>query len=506
MRVHPSFSSLSLALLLAGSAVSLAACSSDSQGSDSDIPPAAGGLGLGGAAGVAGSAGVGAGGTAGSAGLAGKGGAGTGGQTAGGASGTAGAGGSSSAGAAGQGGAGTGGAGTGGVAQGGAGAGAAGEGGAGGGGQAGSGDAGAGGVEAGGAGQAGAGGAGAGGAGGASDCLDPAEYADALDVDPSLCVVRAYQTGIESFGFSLQMTWGRQNGPLTTIGGSDKALIQRWDLPASPTGTLTAPTGTDLKVPGVATGIFWGPAFDLPYLDFSAIAYTGSAAPTFPGELVALDGAFLTVKSRASVNGFYSAVGYESGGAQRLLYTGLSGLTDKPSDTASGGVYGSSLCAGQLAPTADCTPSAKLGSWAPSSGPVARDSAGNVAVALSNPGGKQEIHLFAPGAIEAGESGDVYTDGNFTTSLATVAPSGSGAGWLFAQETDGATFSALSLQATRYDAAPAGGVKFQATTSSVLATKAAGANPIVVTGNDGLVWIATDTPAKGGMFFAFKPR
>jgi hypothetical protein len=478
MRDSLRFSSMSLALFVAGVSL-LAACSSDSSpGSDSDIPPVAGGLGLGGAAGVAGSASSGAGGLAGSAG---KGGSGAGG--------VAGAGGA----AAGAGGAVAGGAGAGGAVAG-AGGDAAGAGGD---------AAGAGGAAAGAGGDAG----GQAGAAGASDCLDPAQYADSIDVDPSLCVVRAYRSGIDSFGFSLQLSWGRQNGPLTTIGGKDKALVQRWDLPATPTGTLTAPAGTNLQVPGVPSGIFWGPAFDLPFLDFSAIPYTGSP-PSFSGELLALDATFTTVKSRAFVNGFYAGVGYESGGEQRLLYTGLSGLDGAASDTSSSGVYGSSLCAGQLAPTAACTPSSKLGAWATSSGPIVRDSAGYVIISLDTSGAEQEVRVHGPGGLEASGASDAYKNTNFTTSLAAIAPSGAEAGWLFAQETDSTTFAALSLYATRYAPNPAGdGASFQKLDKDrVLAAKAPGANPIVVSGNDGLVWIATDTPANGGMFFAFKPR
>ncbi len=467
----------------------LLACGDDEQ---TFVPPAGDAGSAGTSAGASGSSGQ-AGASAGSAGTAGKSGAsGSSGQS--GSAGTS----AGASGASGQGGAGAGGA---------AGdAGAAGESGA-----AGT-TGGAGGTDAGGAGQGGAAGAtggsagtgGSGGSGGAPAqlaCLPASDHASVLTLEASspFCAVRVHKTSLASLGFSTQITWGTHGGPLSTD-TTTGAVVRRW-APGTDVHAALDATPTKVTVPNLPASpakVYFGPAVDVPGVGLTTLSYTTDNA-TSSGEIIALDTALTTVKSRAAVNGFYSGVALPSPidglTKPRMLFTALSPVTVAATTTSAGGVYTLDLCDSTTLIKDGCGSSTKKGTWAGgASGPVAVDSDGNTFAALSTFGGLQEVHGFtsADAASSTASVGQtVLTNTDFSTSIAASAPTADSQGLVVVQTSDASTFSAKPALVYRY------GVSGTTLTSTAVASggfQAAKANAaqIVFGADDGTIWVAVD--------------
>ncbi|MCU0657541.1 MAG: hypothetical protein MUF64_20455 [Polyangiaceae bacterium] len=408
----------------------------------------------------------------------------------GGSSGSSGQAGAGTAGAAGDGGAagdagtaGTGGAGEGGAGQGGAGTGGAGEGGAGG--------AGAGGT-------AGMGGSGGQAGSGGASCLPASAYEQLLGLEEKspLCVVGLHKTDVASLGFAFGASWGRHGGPLSTD-ASNGVVVRRWTVPAEPQGAMAGAPAVKVEVPGAPAGVFFGPAFDAPFHGWTLLSYTGSA-PSFQGELVALDEGLQQVKARAFVNGFFAGTTL-AGSKARLLFTGLSPLTTQASETGANGLYYGDVCDESALIKEGCGASASLASWASSSGPVTTDAAGNLFAAASTFGANQQVRGFV--ATEASGSAQaqgvvVLEDKDYSTSLAAL---GSGAGGLLVvQASSSETFTARPAQLFSYSV-EGGTLAATAIEQGGFVVKQEGATVVVFPGAEGELWVAFDS-AQGAHF------
>ncbi|GAC1596763.1 MAG: hypothetical protein NVS3B20_19850 [Polyangiales bacterium] len=183
------------------------------------------------------------------------------------------------------------------------------------------------------------------------------------------CVVAQYT--VDAGGLAA-LTWGRHGGPLGFEVKAAVPTVVRYQVPGTATGALTV-VKQPLIVPGVPPMVFWNAqAVDLPFFSWTAIGYTGSGAG-FPGELVLAD----TTKTpapitRYNVNGFFSAgaIGLAGSSGGRLLYTGLSALSNASSTTNEGGFYAADSCGSvattpRLLPGTDgsCKAPIKIATW-----------------------------------------------------------------------------------------------------------------------------------------------
>ena len=214
-------------------------------------------------------------------------------------------------------------------------------------------------------------------------CLEPSTYADLFTVkDTGFCVVALYDAD-EIAG---SPTWGRHGGPMyvTPAPQEGSVAVVRLAPPAGTSGKLAATSTTfDVALPAMA--FLGGQAVDLPFFDWTAIAYTQG---DLSGEVILLEGQ--AVATRYPVNGFFSAAALGSGSAGRLVYSGLSVLGDVV--TKKNAIYAADACGSpgnmpRLLPAGDMTCAAPLevSSYDDYSGPVAADRAGNVFVVLSTP-------------------------------------------------------------------------------------------------------------------------
>jgi hypothetical protein len=370
--------------------------------------------------------------------------------------------------------------------QAGAGTGGAGEGGAGAGGSGAGGTAGMGGS----GGQAGSGGA---------SCLPASAYEQLLGLEEKspLCVVGLHKTDVASLGFAFGASWGRHGGPLTTD-ASNGVVVRRWTVPAEPQGAMAGAPAVKVEVPGAPAGVFFGPAFDAPFHGWTLLSYTGSAPPSFQGELVAMDEGLQQVKARAFVNGFFAGTTL-AGSKARLLFTGLSPLTTQASETSANGLYYGDVCDESALIKEGCGASASLASWASSSGPVTTDAAGNLFAAASTFGANQQVRGFV--ATEASGSAQaqgvvVLEDKDYSTSLAAL---GSGAGGLLVvQASSSETFTARPAQLFSYSV-EGGTLAATAIDQGGFVVKQEGATVVVFPGAEGELWVAFDS-AQGAHF------
>ncbi len=243
----------------------------------------------------------------------------------------------------------------------------------------------------------------------AADCLASTTGSAVFTItDTSLCVVAAYTL---PSGYVSSLTWGRHGGPLGFDSfGSPAVKLVRWAPPSGATGALTSTT-TTVNVPSLPSSTFYwdSQALDLPFYNWTAIAYAGTSAG-YPGELV-LASSSSTDLVRYNVNGYFSesAVGLAASGG-RLLYTGLSPLATSASTTNAGGLYAADRCGSatsspRLLPDTDTTCGAPLevATWeSGSSGPIAADYKENVFAILSTFSGKQELRGFESSKIARG--------------------------------------------------------------------------------------------------------
>ena len=188
------------------------------------------------------------------------------------------------------------------------------------------------------------------------------------------------------------------------------------------------------------------------------LSYTTSDA-SYAGELVAMDSALTTVKSRAPVNGFYAGVALPSTEASqtgaRLAFTALSPVMTAAAATSASGLYVLDACDGGTLLKGGCGTSFKLDTWGGSSGPVAVDGAGTLFAALSAAGSGQEVRGFtatqARGA-QAVVGTKVLGNNDFSSSIAAVAPTAGSPGLVVVQTNDGATFASKAALVFSYTA------------------------------------------------------
>ncbi|MCS6898812.1 MAG: hypothetical protein RMJ98_03715 [Myxococcales bacterium] len=350
-----------------------------------------------------------------------------------------------------------------------------------------------------------AGNGGAAGSGGGITCLPPDAYSKVLTLQASspLCVTRVYKTPLSSFGFAFAATWGRHGGPLSTDTSSG-AEVRRWQVPQDPQGAMTSEAPVKVKIDGLPEKIFFGPALDIPFQNWTLISYTGSS-PEFAGEVIAMDSQLTEVKARNPVNGWFAATALP-GATDRVVFTALSPVLTAPSNTSDNGLYYVEPCNATAILKAGCGASGKLGGWESNSGPVAVDEAGHLFAALSTFGGNQQVRAFLP-AQAAGstlvEGLTILTNTDFSTSLAALGnPDGKG-GHLVVQSSDSTTFAAKPAQLFSYTVSN-GKMSATALGEGGFSAKAAGASPVVFSSGDGRLWVATD--GEDGAYFVVLER
>lgn len=331
-------------------------------------------------------------------------------------------------------------------------------------------------------------------AGTEKDCLamSGAEAFFTLE-DGAKCVVAKYDVASGSLG---ALTWGRHNGPLGFAGGAIPSLL-RYEVPSTATGALTIKK-TDVAVPDVPMGVFWGgAAYDLPFFGWTAISYTGSGAG-FPGEVILTNAAGALTRYHA--NGFYSAavVGNTAGG--RLIHTSVGPVSAMKTADNAGGLYAADSCPpARLVPSGDaaCTAPQKLATWeAGSSGPVTADPDENVFAILSKFGGKQELRGFAKSTISRGskptDGSTIFSDDQYTSDLVADGRA------LYWQPNDAKTFSAVDVMTVGY-AVDTAAKKITAVGApkTFLKMKTPGTSVSLIRDNQRRIWVAVATPATG---------
>jgi hypothetical protein len=331
-------------------------------------------------------------------------------------------------------------------------------------------------------------------AGTEKDCL-ATSGADAFFTleDSTKCVVAKYDVATGSLG---ALTWGRHNGPLGFSGGATPALL-RYEVPATATGALMVKK-TDVTVPDVPMGAFWGgAAYDLPFFNSTAISYTGSGAG-FPGELILVNAAGALTRYHA--NGFYSATAVGNGSGGRLIHTGVGPLSSMKTTENAGGLYAADTCGmGKLLPDGDasCTAPQKLATWeAGASGPVTSDPGENVFAILSKFGGKQELRGFEKSTIaRSGKATDgtmIFSDDQYTSDLVADGKA------LYWQPNDAKTFSAVDVMTIGYSVDTAGKkITASGAPKTFLKMKTPGTSVALVRDNLARIWVGVSSPATG---------
>jgi hypothetical protein len=349
-------------------------------------------------------------------------------------------------------------------------------------------------------------------AGTAADCIDATSMAAFFTLkDDSKCLVAKYDVASGALG---SLTWGRHGGPLGFQGGATPKLV-RYQVPATATGAITITT-TDVAVPSVPSGAFWGAAaYDLPFFGWTAFSYTAAGAG-FPGEVVLVDlGSALT---RYHVNGFFSAaaVGLSTTSGGRLIHTSVSPLAEAATTTNVGGLYAADSCGSaattpRLVPGGDtsCKAPFEIASWeAGSSGPIAVDPNENLFAINSKFGGKQELRGFERSTIARGAgptSGTkIWSLDGYTSELVADGSA------VYFQAFD-TSYTALDVQTIAYSKSgttisPVGDVK------TFLQLTKPGTTVSLVRDDTGRIWVGMSVPGTGdagpanGVFFVLRAK
>jgi hypothetical protein len=276
--------------------------------------------------------------------------------------------------------------------------------------------------------------------------LDAASYADVITISPSFPFGVTKKHAVT--GGVLGAHWGNHGGPIVTtqdfVNPESPLKVSRLSMPTAATGEATRAELTSVLPTDVPAQRFWAADgfIDLPFGSLSMLSYSTSNAP-FSGELFFYSKDYDRVVSRAHVNGYYGGVGVVDGATQRVLHTGLSGLSSTATAANESALYASNICGESVAPSDDCTASVKLFGWQGSSGPVTTDADGNVFVAAFVTGGAHSDAVYALAKAQAFSStgarqatvADRDTGG--TSSFAAVSKPGEGKGWLVAKGYDG---------------------------------------------------------------------
>lgn len=332
-------------------------------------------------------------------------------------------------------------------------------------------------------------------AGTEADCLPAtvsAPYLTALD--PTKCIVGDYRIDAAR----VSATWGRHNGPLVFAATGGEARLMRYELAATPTGTLLAKTQV-ISMGTLPSGIFFNSeAVDLPFFGWTAFAYTGTAAA---GELFLADSA--GVKTRYKMRGLYGVGGVGDDKTGRLFYTGLSELDANATPTTKeSALWGADTCGTaasmpRLIPSGDgsCKAPTKVGTWQPStgsSGPVAVDSQQNVFAVLN--GSAQELRGLERSAAQrgAGPAGGVA----LATSMdyfSAVAADGRKVFWL----ADGFPAKNVDVKSTSYTVDPASKSLMAGDTATPFQLVKAGSVTSMFTDNRNRLWVGFEVTAAG---------
>lgn len=278
---------------------------------------------------------------------------------------------------------------------------------------------------------------------GESAFLDAERVVDLVTISPSFPfgVTRRHRAA----GAVLGAHWGGHGGPLVTTMNAGTLKAHRWTLPDGVTEAAKEALLPSVAVPNLPTPAFWGADgfVDLPFGSLSMHSYSSAAAHS-AGELIFYSKDYDRVAGRARVNGFYSGVGVEGGGAKRIVYSGLSGLSSTASAQEESGLYASDVCGDSPAPSGSCAASVKLFGWQGFSGPVTSDADGNVFVAafLSRPGGANRGAIYGLTKSQSlatsaqSEATLAERSAGGTASIAAVGKPGSQKGWIIAKGHD----------------------------------------------------------------------
>ena len=266
--------------------------------------------------------------------------------------------------------------------------------------------------------------------------LDATAYSDLIELDAKFTFgVTQKHVADKNIAGS---RWGHHGGPLVTanvFGGGDLATVA-WSIGATPTADASKKVTTVKVAADLPDAFSYADGLtDLPFGSFALLGYAEFDSP-FPGEALVYSNTYDSVKTRAKVNGFYSGVGLATGGAQYVIYAGLSPMTAAATDTDDNGLYVAPICSGVLAGPAPCPASWKLFSWMGNSGPVVTDAHGHVFVGASLSGGttSDAVYAIVPSQIKSGMEATKITlaevDSGGTSTLAAVAPDGKSPGWV----------------------------------------------------------------------------
>lgn len=352
---------------------------------------------------------------------------------------------------------------------------------------------------------------GAGGAGGAPPVVVTCLSSDAAQVpeltlqDPRMCVVAVYDAP-ERFNydadatFTRRPTWGRHGGPLTVAPSGADVKLERWQVPATPTGTLTKQeTTVEAGIPTASVTLHTA-AYDVPFFGWTAVAYSNSDFQT-AGEIVLIQGA--AVATRYPLVNIFSAVGVGSGGSGRLLHLGGSKLGDSASSTY--GFFAADTCGGaRLVPAGDtsCAPPSVVGTWGSFSTNVAADLDGNVFISMSDfNAGTAAIQGFAASAIGRGApptQGDlIMTADGFGSGVAAMAPTRDADGVVVSQSGTLATLGAPTVL-SRFYTVDAGTISPVGDATTLLTLSDTSTAPVLFTDDLGQLWAAINIASGTG--------
>jgi hypothetical protein len=335
------------------------------------------------------------------------------------------------------------------------------------------------------------------------------EFADALKINTAFPFsVTAKHPAAKGL---VGVRWGRHGGPISTVtdDATGKITVTRWTLPNDIRGAAT-PVDVNAATPsGRPTPAFYGyddRMIDLPFGPFGLISYTGTNAAT-TGEFLLYDQNYTAVVSRGFVNGVYSAVGVSSNTQKRVVYTGTSPVTATATATSQNGLWASSLCADQLAPTGACPPSARIIAWDGFSGPVTTDNAGNVFVAAFLAGGGGDAGaptdaIYGITRVEA-LSDTLLTSlplhkatTNGTQAIAAISPEGAKGGFLVAKGRESGATAAASY-AVPYVVQGQAVVRPEATLQNALESGLQSKSHSLFSDSDGDLWVYVSTDSTG---------